>query len=101
MWLPACRDVEQTLQIDGLMQVVVDLSRLYDTCWAISPRQRHWQAEDEYVHGLEGELTLIEDDDERVRRPAVSNYLKCRRRLIQVAIDLALRGRRFGTPHSP
>ncbi|HYF22050.1 MAG TPA: cupin domain-containing protein [Caulobacteraceae bacterium] len=51
----------------GLTQFGVNLTRLPPGAWS---SQRHWHAtEDEFVWVLEGELTLITDQGERIVRP--------------------------------
>jgi uncharacterized cupin superfamily protein len=50
----------------GLTDLGVNLTRLPPGNWS---SQRHWHAtEEEFVHVLEGEVTLIEDDGETVLR---------------------------------
>jgi len=64
---PCALRVRQRLgNAGGLNDFGVNLMRLPPGAWS---SQRHWHsAEDEFVHVLEGELTLIEDGGETVLR---------------------------------
>jgi uncharacterized cupin superfamily protein len=51
----------------GLTQFGVNLVRLKPGVWS---SQRHWhEREDEFIHVLEGELTLVTDAGEEILRP--------------------------------
>jgi uncharacterized cupin superfamily protein len=63
---PAGRVKQRLGDAGGLADFGVNLVRLPPGSWS---SQRHWHShEDEFVHVLEGELTLIEDGGETVLR---------------------------------
>ena len=64
---PCANRIRQRLgTAGGLTDFGVNLMRLPPGGWS---SQRHWHShEDEFVHVIEGELTLIEDDGETVLR---------------------------------
>ena len=53
----------------ALTQFGVNLTTLPPGCWS---SLRHWHSnEDEFIHVLEGEITLIDDDGEHLLRPGM------------------------------
>ncbi len=65
--LCAARTRRRLGEAGGLQDFGVNLMTLPPGSWS---SQRHWHShEDELVHVLEGEVTLVEDDGETVLRP--------------------------------